>query len=313
MHQSVAAWFARRTSTAADHDVAVLARRKAERGLRVSVVLPARDEARTVGACVAAVASLRGTLVDEVLVVDGGSSDRTAAEAAAAGASVVQAADLLAEHGPVLGKGDSMWRSLAATDGDLIVFLDTDITDPHPRFVPALLGPLLADDEVQLVKAFYDRPIQLDQVLHRTGGGRVTELTARPLINLFWPELAGLVQPLAGEQAGRRALLEALPFATGYGVELALLVDTLAAHGADAIAQVDVLERIHRNQSVPALSRMAFGITAVAMQRLHPDLELPDGYVQLVRGPDGAVRPETTTMTVRQRPPLASLTRPGGR
>jgi glucosyl-3-phosphoglycerate synthase len=273
----------------------------------VSVVLPARNEAATISGVVRACAALAGTLVDELVVLDGGSTDGTADLAVAEGARVHTDSQILPEHGPALGKGDALWRSLSVTSGDIVVFVDTDIRNPDPRFVWALLGPLLAEPGVDFVKAFYERPVELGGALHPTGGGRVTELMARPLLNLYWPALAGLVQPLSGEYAGRRDLLESLPFFTGYGVEVGLLVDILAARGADAIAQVDVYERIHRNQDMNALSRMAYGILQVAMRRL--GVEPPDDlarYVQFERD-GGHVRPHTVEVGVTERPPIASL------
>jgi glucosyl-3-phosphoglycerate synthase len=262
------AWFDRRTHRSADFDPEDLARRKAELGVSVSVVVPARNEAPTVRGVVESCASMTGRLVDELVVMDGDSEDDTAALAAGAGARVHADRSVLADFGPPLGKGDALWRSLAVTSGDIVVFVDADIRNPDPQFVWGLLGPLLTDPEVELVKAFYDRPVEIAGVQHSTGGGRVTELMARPLLNLFWPDLAGLVQPLSGEYAGRRSLLEELPFFTGYGVELGLLIDALRARGRDAIAQVDVGERIHTNQPLEALSLMAFGILQVAIQRL---------------------------------------------
>jgi glucosyl-3-phosphoglycerate synthase len=261
---------------------------------------------------VRACASLAGQLVDELVVLDGGSTDGTADLAVAEGARVHTDRHILSEHGPPQGKGDALWRSLSVTSGDLVVFVDTDIRNPDPRFVWALLGPLLQEPGIGFVKAFYDRPVTLGGELHPTGGGRVTELMARPLLNLFWPQLAGLVQPLSGEYAGRRELLEQLPFFTGYGVELGLLVDILADRGPDAIAQVDLYERVHRNQDVDALSRMAHGILQVAMRRLGvsaagaAELGLPARYVQFVRE-DGHVRPRGQSVQVIERPPLVSL------
>jgi glucosyl-3-phosphoglycerate synthase len=307
-------WFTRRTYRAADFSVEALAAAKAERGLTVSVVLPARDEADTIAAMVRACGSLAGQLVDELVVLDGDSSDDTAALAADAGARVHTDSQVLPEHGPPLGKGDALWRSLTITSGDVVVFVDSDIRNPDPRFVWALLGPLLLEPDVAFVKGFYDRPVQLGAELHQTGGGRVTELMARPLLNLFWPELAGLVQPLSGEYAGRRSLLEALPFFTGYGVEFGLLVDALAARGADAIAQVDLAERVHRNQDVPALSRMAFGILQVAAKRLGeegaPGMPTIAGalpYAQFLRDPGGTVRLTASAVEVVERPPIVDL------
>jgi glucosyl-3-phosphoglycerate synthase len=300
-----------RTWSASEFAVEDLAAAKARQGLTVSVVLPARNEAETVGGVVAACAQLSGVLVDELLVVDGSSDDGTADQAAQAGATVVRDSDLLPEYGHALGKGDALWRSLSATTGDVVVWVDTDIRDARPEFVTGLLGPLLADPAVQFVKAFYERPLMVGEVRQPTGGGRVTELLARPLLNLFWPALASLVQPLSGEYAGRRALLETLPFFTGYGVELGLLVDVLAAAGPEAIGQVDLENRIHRNQDLPSLSRMAFGIVQVAMRRLRDDGRLapgalPEDYLQFTRSPDGMVG-QRVHVPVVERPPLASL------
>lgn len=300
-----------RTWSAADLAVDDLAALKAAQGQTVSVVLPARNEAPTITGVVQACAALSGTLVDELLVVDGGSQDGTADLAAAAGARVVQDRDLLPEHGPTYGKGDALWRSLSATTGDIVVWIDTDIRDPRPAFVSGLVGPLLLDPDLEFVKAFYERPLQVGEVRHPSGGGRVTELLARPLLNLFWPDLAALVQPLSGEYAGRRRLLESLPFFTGYGVELGLLVDILAAAGPRAIGQVDLENRIHRNQDLASLSRMAFGIAQVAARRLAADgrlasADLPEEYLQFVRSP-GGVTPSRSVVPIVERPPLATL------
>jgi glucosyl-3-phosphoglycerate synthase len=194
-----------------------------------------------------------------------------------------------------------------------VVFLDTDIANPAPNFVTALLGPLLSQPSIQLVKAFYERPVKLERIRYASGGGRVTELAARPLINLFWPELAGVAQPLSGEYAARRELLESIPFFTGYGVELGMLIDTLRLVGADAIAQVDLAVRVHRNQSLAALSRMSLGLLQVAMQRLAEEgrceaSDHTDGvpYLQFDRH-DGHVEPRTHHVRVVERPPVRSL------
>ncbi len=289
-----------------------LAERKADLGLTVSVVLPARNEQDTVSGVVSACLELADTLVDELVVIDGQSEDATAERAAQAGARVHVDAQILPQYGPGLGKGDSLWRSLAITSGDLVVYVDTDIRNPHPRFIYGLLGPLLIDPQLQLVKAFYERPVEIGRMLHPSGGGRVTELLARPLLNLFWPELSELVQPLSGEYAGRRPLLESLPVFTGYGVELGMLIDTLLLAGPRAIGQVDLDERIHRNQSLEALSRMAFGLAQVAMRRLAedgrlaPGVSLPETYMQFTRSEEGVERAEHR-IEVIERPPLRSL------
>jgi glucosyl-3-phosphoglycerate synthase len=307
-------WFSRRTARAQHYDVGTLAARKRALGVTVSVVLPARNEAPTIRGVVDAVAQLADVLVDEIVVVDAGSKDGTPDLAAARGARVHQADMILPAFGPSLGKGDSLWRSLTVTGGDIVVFLDTDVHNPDPKFVAGLLGPLLTEPTIHLVKAFYERPVKLDRVQYQTGGGRVTELTARPLINLFWPELAGLVQPLSGEYAGRRRLLERLPFFTGYGVELGMLIDTVTMMGNDVIAQVDLASRVHRNQSLPALSRMAFGILQVAARRLAEEgrAAYPQGideglaYLQFERD-GGRMDVTDDRVAIVERPPVLSL------
>lgn len=306
-------WFARRTYHTDDLDLDDLTTRKAAQGLRVSVVLPSRNEAKTVSGVVEVATALRGGLVDEVVVLDGGSTDGTRALAEAAGAKVFDESAVFSELGPGLGKGDALWRGLAVTSGDLVVFVDTDIRNPDPRFIWGPLGPLLLDPGVQLVKGFYERPLENAGVLHSTGGGRVTELTARPLLNLFWPELAGLAQPLSGEYAGRRALLESIPFVTGYGVELGLLIDTLASCGPDAIAQVDLGKLDHTNQPLDALSRMAFEVLQVAYHRLatgqsaHDAEHLPTRYVQFLRDAEGRLDLLERTLQITERPPLRDV------
>lgn len=309
----VAEWFRRRTSRATEYDAADLAARRAAQSVSVSCVLPARNEAATVAGVVEAAASLRPALIDDILVVDAGSTDQTAAAASRAGARVVLDASL-PPGPPCVGKGDALWRSLGAVDTDLVVFVDTDIRNPSPLFFTGLLGPLLCDDDVQFVKAFYDRPIEVDGVLAAAGGGRVTELAARPLLNLHWPHLAGLAQPLSGEYAGRRTALEQVPFFTGYGVEFGLVVDLAETFGTDAIAQVDLGRRVHRNQPLEALSRMALGIHLVAQQRLAESGRARAGgvlstvYHQIGRDDRGAARLSTTTVDIRERPPR----QPGG-
>lgn len=309
-------WFTRRTYHADDFDVAALAARKAALGVTVSVVLPAHNEEATVAGGVRAARQMHGTLVDQIVVIDDRSSDATARCAAAAGAEVHASSTLVPSFGPSLGKGDVLWRSLTVASGDIVVFVDADIRNPHPRFIWALIAPLLADPRIQLVKAFYDRPLAAGGVMHSAGGGRVTELLARPLLNLFWPALAQVVQPLSGEYAARRGLLEALPFFTGYGVEIGMLIDTLRLVGHDAIAQVDVGQRIHRNQELDALSRMSFALTQVVMRRTGRFQQRSirtgsDGYMQFARDSERRVKPRTHTVTITERPPLATLSSPG--
>jgi len=278
-------------------------------------VLPARNEAATIEGMVGAGMSLAGQLVDEVVVIDGASTDGTAELAAGAGATVHQDAQILQEFGRPLGKGDALWRSLTVTSGDIVAFVDTDIRNPDPRFVWGIVAPLLLDDDIGFVKGFYDRPIEVGGVLQPSGGGRVTELMARPLINLFWPQLAGMVQPLSGEYAGRRSLLERVPFFTGYGVEIGLLIDILADSGAGAIAQVDIGRRVHHNQDLASLSRMSFAIAQVAFQRLAASGRasftgaLDDLYVQFVRDEHGVMTPRSGAVADTERPALRTVQR----
>lgn len=312
-HQALRDWFARRTFATGDLDLADLARRKATSGVTVSLVLPARNEAGTVQRVVRAGTALLGSLVDEVVVLDGASTDGTADLAAAAGATVHQDSDILSEFGRPRGKGDALWRALHVTAGDIVAFVDTDIRNADPRFVWGIVAPLLLDADIDFVKGFYDRPIEVAGELQPSGGGRVTELMARPLLNLFWPTLAGLVQPLSGEYAGRRAVLEQVPFFTGYGVEIALLLDIAARRGVDAIAQVDLGHRVHRNQDLHSLSRMAYAVASVALHRLsgegraHFADTIDTRYVQFGRDAAGRITLEPTDVRDVERPPIASL------
>lgn len=269
MLPQVEEWLRDRTSAAADWPVDKLLAAKG--ATTVSVVLPARDERETVGEIVAAIRRdlVEGApLVDEVLVIDSRSVDDTAEVAAAAGARVVAQDDVLPWLPPMSGKGEALWKSMHVARGDVIVFVDADLRNFSSTFVTGLLGPLLTDPSIGYVKACYDRPYVADGRVVAGGGGRVTELVARPLINMHWPLLAGVLQPLSGEYAGRRTLLERLPFVTGYGVELGMLVDVLEFAGLHTIAQVDLGERMHRHQSAEALGGMSGQIMQTAWSRL---------------------------------------------
>jgi glucosyl-3-phosphoglycerate synthase len=300
-------WFTRRSSHASQWSVARLLAAKG--ASTVSVVLPALNEQATVGRIVERIRRdlvERHPLVDELVVMDSGSGDDTIQVAAAAGARVVRREDVLPEFEPRPGKGEVLWRSLAATTGDVVAFVDSDLRDFTSVFVLGLLGPLLTDPSVQFVKATYDRPLQAGEKVVATGGGRVTELLARPLLALHWPELTGFVQPLGGEYAARRSLLEQLPFASGYGVEFGLLVDVYERAGLDAMAQVDLSRRKHRNSDLHKLGRMALEILQVAEARLGRRVEPPVVLSQFARSGD-SYRISDSDMTVLERPPMAGV------
>ncbi|MFI6026768.1 glucosyl-3-phosphoglycerate synthase [Amycolatopsis magusensis] len=288
--------------------------RAAKGSTTVSVVLPAFNEAATVGAIVSMVR--QHELVDEVVVVDSCSYDATAEVAAAAGARVVHQTDVLGHLPPLTGKGEALWKGLYATEGELVAFIDADLVGCPPEFVTGLLGPLLTDPGTAFVKGFYRRPLVRGGHSEPDGGGRVTELVARPLLNLCWPELSGFVQPLAGEYAGRRSALEAVPFVSHYGVDIALLIDLLDVVGLDAMTQVDLGQRRHRHQDLEALGRMSAQIMLTVFDRLE---RAGRGVVPTARparldqfrhraGAHGDVREVVTTeINLPERPPLASL------
>jgi glucosyl-3-phosphoglycerate synthase len=306
-------WLRTRTSSAADWPVDRLLAAKGD--TTVSVVLPARDERETVGEIVATIRRdlcVGVPLVDEVLVVDSRSVDDTAEVAAAAGARVVAQDAVLPHIPPMSGKGEALWKSLHAASGDLIVFVDADLREFSSTFVTGLLGPLLTDPAVGYVKACYDRPYVSGGLTVAGGGGRVTELVARPLINMHWPLLAGVVQPLSGEYAGRRSILECLPFVTGYGVELGLLVDVLEFAGLDAIAQVDLGTRLHRHQSAEALGGMSGQIMQTAWSRLERQgrvvrLEPPATTLTQFRRSDDGHEVRVSDVAVGERPPMIEV------
>src|SRR5579862_2369611 len=251
--ESPSEWRAARSFHHSRYDEALLRSRTET----VSVCLPARECAETIGPIVAALVALRERgAIDEVVVIDAGSRDGTARVAADAGARVHQEGELMPQFGPVLGKGDAMWRALSVLDSQLVCFLDADVREFSERCAIGLLGPLLEFDEIAFVKAFYRRPFEHEGVVVADGGGRVTQLLARPALAIFFPALAGVSQPLAGEVAARRSLLERLPFATGYGVEIGMLLDVLQAVGLDGMAQVDLDVHLNRHQPLLELSAM---------------------------------------------------------
>ncbi|MEV7237202.1 glucosyl-3-phosphoglycerate synthase [Streptomyces sp. NPDC051020] len=308
MLEEVERWLAGRSWSAADRplDRLVAAKSRDPRRGSVSVVLPALNEEATVGAIVETIRvelMEKVPLVDELLVIDSGSTDGTAEVARKAGARVVHRDAILPRIPALPGKGEVLWRSLLVTSGEIVCFIDADLRDFSAEFVSGIVGPLLTDPEVQFVKAMYDRPLG-----DAAGqGGRVTELVARPLLNLHWPQLAGFVQPLGGEYAVRRSLLERLPFPVGYGVELGLLVDALHTVGLDALAQVDVGVRRHRHQDGQALGRMAAAIYRTAQLRLSRGHLIRPALTQFERGEDGFV-PRTHPVDTEERPPMCEIT-----
>ena len=265
-------WFAENTFHASEfREVVKLVDLKERQGLTISVGLPALNEEATIGLVIKRIKTAlmdRAPLIDQLVAIDSDSTDRTREIAAELGVPVVRHSQILPETGSHLGKGEALWKSLHVLDGDIVAWIDTDIRNIQPRFVFGVLGPLLREPRIQYVKGFYRRPIREGGTLLAEGGGRVTELMARPLINLFFPELSGMIQPLSGEYAGRRSLLESVPFFTGYGVEIGLLIDILEAAGLSAIGQVDLERRIHRNQPLANLSQMSFTILQAAIGKL---------------------------------------------
>lgn len=305
MLNEVERWLATRSWSVTDRPLHQLLAAKQRTNQSVSVVLPALNEEETVGDIVSVIRHdlmQQVPLVDEIVVVDSGSTDRTSQVAEAAGARVVHRDDILPRLPAVPGKGEVLWRSLLVTGGDIVCFIDADLKEFSSDFVSGIVGPLLTEPGVDLVKGMYDRPLG-----GAAGqGGRVTELMARPLLNMHWPQLAGFVQPLGGEYAARRSLLEQLPFPVGYGVELGMLVDALHLVGLDALAQVDVGVRKHRHQDGQALGRMSAAIYRTAQLRLARGHLIRPSLTQFERGEDG-FEPRTYSVDTEERPPMVEI------
>lgn len=313
---AVARWYATNTflESPSLEEIATLKRALGE---RVSVCLPALNEGSTIGSiCRSIVDHLMDAtnLVDELVVVDSGSEDGTVAAARNAGATVHRVGDILSDHlGSAygMGKGEALWRSLAVVDGDIVVWLDSDTRNFDPSFVSNLIAPLIRNDQLALCKAFYERPLG-DHATLASGGARVTELVVRPLLNMFWPQLTGLIQPLSGEYAVRREVALDLPFFTGYGVEIGLLLDISARIGLDAVGQADLGRRVHRNQDIAALGRMSHQILQVMLKRLEGSgtiklaSEVATTMTQFRSSP-GAPEFETFELEVVERPPARAL------
>ncbi|HEY3473011.1 MAG TPA: glucosyl-3-phosphoglycerate synthase, partial [Anaerolineales bacterium] len=309
-------WFAENTFHAAEfQDLNYLLRLKRERGLSISLALPALNEEKTVGNVIQTIkGALMDTvpLLDEIVLIDSNSEDRTREIARELGVPVYIHQEILPSYGSRRGKGEALWKSLYCTQGDIVIWLDTDIVNIHPRFAYGLIGPLLLRPDVQFVKGFYRRPLRVGDKIQAGGGGRVTELTARPLLNLFYPELSGVIQPLSGEYGGLRAALEQFSFFSGYGVEIGLLIDVLNKFGLNAIAQVDLQERIHHNQPLEALSKMSFAIIQAVMKKLEARsgqsiLENVNRTMKLIRYEQASFMLDIEEIAERDRPPMIEI------
>lgn len=251
-------------------DLRKLVKEKQSQNLKISLCLPTLNEEKTIGKEIVMFKSElmdRYPLLDEIAVIDSGSSDSTREIASTFGADVYLSAEILPQYGEKKGKGENLWKAVYELTGDIIVYVDADIKNIHPRFVYGLVAPLIYRPQVHYVKAFYDRPLAFSQGVRPSGGGRVTEILTRPLFSLFFPDLTGLIQPLSGEYAVRREVLDRIPFPIGYGVETSHLIDVYEKWGMEAIAQVDLDQRVHRNQETRDLGKMAFGILRAFLYR----------------------------------------------
>jgi len=309
-------WFAENTFHADEfQELDDLVSLKRQQGWTISLALPALNEQETVGKVIRTVKKAlmdKTPLLDEIVLIDSNSTDCTREIAAKEGVPVYIHQNLLERLGARHGKGEALWKSLLVTSGDIIVWIDTDIVNIHPRFVYGILGPLLINPQMQLIKGFYRRPLKVGENIQAGGGGRVTELTARPLLNLFYPELSGVVQPLSGEYAGRREALELLPFFSGYGVEIGLLIDIYEKYGLQAIAQVDLLERIHHNQPLEALGKMSFAIIQAVMRKLERRvgramLEDVNKSMKMIRHNAKGYFLDVEEIAERDRPPMIEI------
>ncbi|MGE5259162.1 MAG: glucosyl-3-phosphoglycerate synthase, partial [Hyphomicrobiales bacterium] len=309
-------WFAENTFHADEFsDLRQLMKLKEEQGTTISLALPSLNEEKTVGRVIGTIKkSLMDDvpLLDEIILIDSDSTDRTREIVENLGVPVYIHQQLLPELGVRSGKGEGLWKSLLVTKGDIIAWIDTDIVNIHPRFVYGIIGPLLLNRSIQFNKGFYRRPLRVNGKIQAGGGGRVTELTARPLLNLFYPELSGVVQPLSGEYAGRRESLEKAVFFSGYGVETGLLIDIFEHYGLRAIAQVDLLERVHHNQELEALGKMSFAIIQTVLRKLETRYERSiiedvNKTMKLIRRANGGYYLEVEEVAEKERPPMISL------
>ena len=296
-------------------DLIKLVEEKEKKGLKISLCIPTLNEEKTIGKEVLILRSElmeRYPLVDEFAVIDSGSEDKTLEVASNYGADVYLASDILPEVGNKRGKGENLWKAIHQLKGDIICYVDADISNIHPRFVYGLVAPLIHRDEVTYVKAFYDRPLNYSSGLRPSGGGRVTEILTRPLFSLFYPELSQIIQPLSGEYAARREVLEKIPFPIGYGAETSHVLDLYELYGLETFAQTDLDRRVHRNQTTNALGKMSFGILQTFFNRLHaqgkldqmPDLET---FYRRFEVEDGNYRQLVQEVVEEERPPMIEI------
>ncbi len=309
-------WFGENTYHAAEFgDLATLFAAKEAQHLKVSLALPALNEQQTVGHVIRTIRRAlvdRVRLLDEIVLIDSASTDRTREIASSLKIPVYIHQEVLPRLGARSGKGEALWKSLYLTSGDILIWVDTDIVNIHPRFIYGLLGPLIMHPEIQFVKGFYRRPLRVDRKTQAGGGGRVTELTARPLLNLFFPELSGLIQPLSGEYGGRRSALEQMPFSSGYGVEIGLAIDLFEKFGLGAIAQVDLEERVHHNQPLESLSKMSFAIIQTVIRRMERRygvklVEDVNKTMKLIRYGQQRLSLDVEQIAELERPPMAEI------
>jgi glucosyl-3-phosphoglycerate synthase len=309
-------WFAENTFHQREfEDISQLVKLKEKEGITISLGLPTLNEEKTIEKIIRTIKTNlmdEYPLLDEIVVIDSGSTDNTVEIASQFGIPIFSHQQILPDYGSFRGKGEALWKSLYVLKGDIIIWIDTDIRNIHPKFVYGLIGPLLKEKRIKYVKGFYRRPLRVGGKLFETGGGRVTELTARPLFNLFFPQLSGLIQPLSGEYAGRREVLEKVPFFTGYGVETGLLIDILREFGLISIGQVDLEERIHRNQPLFALSLMSFGIIQVVIKRIedHYGYELFEEInrsMKLIHHEPEHYSLEIKEVEEKERPPIITI------
>ncbi len=296
-------------------DIIKLVEEKEKKGMTISLCIPTLNEEKTIGKEVLILRSElmeRYPLIDEFAVIDSGSKDKTLEVAGNYGADVYLSSDILPEVGDKRGKGENLWKAIHQLKGDVICYVDADISNIHPRFVYGLVAPLIKQEEVQYVKAFYDRPLNYSSGLRSSGGGRVTEILIRPLFSLFYPELTNVIQPLSGEYAARREVLEIIPFPIGYGVETSHLLDLYEKFGLDAFAQTDLDRRVHRNQTTSALGKMSFGILQTFFNRLHaqgkidqmPDMET---FYRRFEVEDGVYSQLVQEVVEEERPPMIEI------